>query len=178
MPRPNIKLWSILLTSVLLLMVTTNDFSQNTSSQQKDSHGMMMGHGMMGHGSMRNMMINNPAGASDTTRSWTAPDSASKKKNPLAGIVKASQKTKELYGQDCAPCHGNSGKGDGPTADMLEPKPANLISKTVQKQSDGALFWKISTGKKDMPSFKKTLSEKQRWEIINYVRSLARANKK
>ena len=160
---------------------------QDTTSNPNNNRGMMGG-GMM-NGGMRQhgMMGNNKRGKSKTNSNvsadtnsaneWIAPSSADKLKNPLAGIVKASKESKELFGQDCAPCHGNTGKGDGPTADMLEPKPANLNSKAVQKQSDGAIFWKISTGKNDMPSFKKTLTEKQRWEIINYIRTLAKANK-
>jgi mono/diheme cytochrome c family protein len=103
---------------------------------------------------------------------WTAPASASKLNNPLAGISEATIKGEKLFEQNCTTCHGNSGIGDGPTADMLDTKPANLISSKVQKESDGTLFWKITTGKGAMASYKKDLSEEQRWQLVNYVRKL------
>jgi len=103
---------------------------------------------------------------------WTAPASANKLNNPLAGISEATINGEKLFEQNCTTCHGNSGKGDGPTADMLDTKPADLTSLKVQKESDGALFWKITTGKGAMASYKKDLSEEQRWHLVNYVRKL------
>ncbi len=108
----------------------------------------------------------------DSLSAWVAPASANKLNNPLAGIIKATDKGEKLFVQNCTTCHGTSGKGDGPTADMLDTKPANLTSSKVQKESDGALFWKITNGKGAMASYKKDLSEEQRWQLVNYVRKL------
>lgn len=105
-------------------------------------------------------------------KNWKAPASASKLKNPLFGDLKAEKKGKELFNTYCTTCHGENGKGDGPLAATLNVKPKNLTSKAVKKESDGALFWKISTGNQPMIAWKYTLSEKQRWQLVDYIRHL------
>jgi mono/diheme cytochrome c family protein len=85
---------------------------------------------------------------------------------------------KTLYTANCGPCHGDKGKGDGPAAAGLNPKPADHSSVAVQSESDGALFWKLSEGRAPMPSYKKVFSDQQRWELIDYIRTLAKAPKK
>ncbi len=111
----------------------------------------------------------------DTSNVWVAPQSANKLKNPLAGVIEASKKGKKLFSDNCFECHGDSGLGNGPSAYMLDPKPANLTSEKVQKQSDGALFWKISEGDNGaMSPYKGTFNEKERWELVNYIRQLAK----
>lgn len=72
---------------------------------------------------------------------------------------------------NCVTCHGAGGKGDGPTAAGLPTKPADWTSEVVQKQADGDLFWKISNGRGPMPPWKH-LPEKERWEMVSYIRSL------
>lgn len=114
----------------------------------------------------------------DTSSAWTAPESASRIKNPLSRIVNATHKGENLFVQNCTECHGMTGKGDGPTADMLDTKPANLTSAKVQKESDGALFWKITEGKGAMASYKNVFSEEQRWQLVNYIRKLGKDNVK
>ena len=79
----------------------------------------------------------------------------------------------------CLPCHGPEGRGDGPAAGTLERngvkvRPGNLSSPKMLEQSDGAIFWKASEGRSPMPSFQETLTEEQRWQIVSYVRTLAR----
>ena len=59
-------------------------------------------------------------------------------------------------------CHGAKGKGDGAAAAALNPKPADWTSKQVQDESDGEIFWKISTGRGAMPSWRH-LPENDRW---------------
>ena len=102
---------------------------------------------------------------------WKAPASAKAMKNPVektAGL-KAG---KSLFNTNCAMCHGNMGRGDGPAGAALNPKPENLVGKAVQAQTDGELFWKISEGRGAMPPWKQ-LPEKDRWSLIQYIRSLA-----
>jgi mono/diheme cytochrome c family protein len=86
--------------------------------------------------------------------------------------------TKALYITNCSPCHGDKGRGDGPAAQGLNPKPADHTSAAVQSESDGAIFWKLSEGRNPMPGYKKIFSEEQRWELINYIRTLAKGAKK
>jgi len=101
---------------------------------------------------------------------WAAPADAKKMKNPVKGVGNA----KKSVETNCGSCHGAGGKGDGPAAAALPPpKPANWTVDAVQKQTDGEIFWKISNGRGAMPPWKH-LPEKERWELVNYIRSLAK----
>lgn len=102
--------------------------------------------------------------------SWKAPASASKKTNPIPMTPASIQAGQAIFSQNCEACHGSNGKGDGPTGAFLNPHPANLTKASFWKQSDGAIFWKITHGHSPMPSFRDSLSRKQRWEVINYLR--------
>ncbi len=103
---------------------------------------------------------------------WTAPASADKMKNPYKGIEKSTLAGKQLYGQFCAICHGKKGKGDGVAGMALKPRPSNFTKDIVQKQTDGAIYWKMTEGKAPMAAYKETLTEKQRWQLVNFIRSL------
>ncbi|MBI1343615.1 MAG: c-type cytochrome [Terrimonas sp.] len=112
--------------------------------------------------------------AAQAKPAWNYPASANTLKNPLAGNTSVLKEARILYLNNCAPCHGKSGKGDGIAAAALNPKPADHTSDLVQKESDGAIFWKMSEGHTPMPAYKSTLTVKQRWELVNYIRSLAK----
>lgn len=107
-----------------------------------------------------------------TQEKWVAPVSADKIVNPLNGDVKATASGKKLYKMLCSVCHGLKGKGDGIGGAGLTPKPTDLTSEAVQSQSDGAIFWKIAEGRAPMASYKSSIPENKRWEIINYIRTL------
>lgn len=106
---------------------------------------------------------------------WIAPEWTDTISNPIADQNSAIQEGRILFNSICFVCHGTEGKGDGINAPALEKLPADLTSIAVQKQSDGALFWKISEGKPPMLSFKTSLSEEQRWKIISYIRQFSNA---
>ena len=78
-----------------------------------------------------------------------------------------------VYTQYCAVCHGNEGKGDGPGAAGLTPKPADFSAEHVQVLSDGGLYWFITNGVPNsaMPPWGSALSEQQRWEVVNFLRT-------
>jgi mono/diheme cytochrome c family protein len=109
---------------------------------------------------------------------WVAPKSSDNVKNPISGNYSKVAETKTLYITNCGPCHGDKGRGDGPAAPGLNPKPADHTSAAVQAESDGAIFWKLSEGRSPMPGYKKIFSEEQRWELVNYIRTLAKSAKK
>ena len=109
---------------------------------------------------------------------FVAPASADALKNPTAGDCNATNEGKKLYTANCVVCHGVKGMGDGVAAPGLSKPPANHSSATVQKLSDGALFWMVTTGNNPMPSYKTTFNETQRWELIDYIRTLAKPVKK
>jgi len=103
---------------------------------------------------------------------WTAPAAEKEKKNPLAADAKAVAQGQKVAQVNCISCHGAKGKGDGAAAVALNPKPADWTSKKVQDESDGEIFWKISTGRGAMPSWKH-LPENDRWALVRYIRTLA-----
>jgi mono/diheme cytochrome c family protein len=74
------------------------------------------------------------------------------------------------------PCHGPTGKGDGPVGLTLNPRPADLSLHAVPGvHTDGQLYLWITNGFEGsvMPAFKDVLTEDQRWHVVNYVRTLA-----
>lgn len=103
---------------------------------------------------------------------WKAPASADAKKNPLTADAATISAGKMVYVKECQSCHGKKGKGDGKSAADLDIPVGDMTSAKTQSQSDGALFWKISEGRKPMPSFKKKLTEQQIWQTLVYMRTL------
>src|SRR6266498_4482442 len=103
------------------------------------------------------------AAASD----WRAPPAAANRPNPLTGNANATALGQKLYVANCMSCHGPSGKGDGPGGAALEKKPADLGARIKAGETDGELFWKISEGRSPMVSWRGSLTETQRWEVVN-----------
>ena len=103
---------------------------------------------------------------------WKAPPEAKNLKNPQPPSPTSIANGKKLVEVNCVGCHGPKGKGDGPAAAALPPpKPADWTSQRVSAETDGELFWKISNGRGAMPPFKH-LPGKDRWDLVNYIRSL------
>ena len=79
--------------------------------------------------------------------------------------------------QDCVACHGVDGDGKGSAAAGLRIKPADLTQPHIWEHSDGEMFWWLTHGVDDpegglaMPGFGKTLSDDDRWALIDYVRA-------
>jgi mono/diheme cytochrome c family protein len=104
---------------------------------------------------------------------WEAPSEAKAMKNPLAASDDVLAKGLDLYKKNCLMCHGELGKGDGPATKFVKPAPADItVPEKQARWTDGEIFWKVTEGKKPMPSFGKKLSEEERWSLVHYVRSL------
>ena len=109
-------------------------------------------------------------------RPWTVPEQAKLVKNPLANSDAILQSIRPLYRDKCASCHGDYGKGDGHDASLYDPAPTNFTNRNrMGAVTDGELFYKLSEGRKPMPSFKKRLTEDQRWRLVVLLRSFAEA---
>jgi len=108
----------------------------------------------------------------DDQAPWKAPSRAARKKNPIAATADSIARGKAVYIAQCLPCHGPGAKGDGPAGASLTPHPPDLTSAAVASETDGELFWKITNGRKPVPSYEKTWPEEDRWSVINFVRTL------
>ncbi len=82
-----------------------------------------------------------------------------------------------LYPQHCAVCHGVEGHGDGPAAKTLPMPPADLTAAHLWMHSDGELIWWLSHGIEApeggmaMPGFAGVLSERDLWDLIDFIRA-------
>lgn len=110
---------------------------------------------------------------SQDKKPWNAPDNYVKMKNPVASNPESIAAGKTLWSKHCKSCHGTKGLGDGSKAAQLKTDPGDFSKADFQKQSDGALFYKTSEGRDDMPSFKKKIpDDDERWSLVNYMRTL------
>jgi len=96
--------------------------------------------------------------------------------NPVApdtGSIAAGQ---AMFLANCAACHGQTGKGDGPVGVTLNPRPADLTQHAIIGiHTDAQLFEWITNGfpGSRMPAFKSALSDTDRWNLVNFIRTLA-----
>ncbi len=74
------------------------------------------------------------------TKQWVVPKEALAVKNPLANDAASVNIGRTLYKTQCSPCHGDKGKGDGPAAAALTPKPADHTSMALQQNPTGHCF--------------------------------------
>jgi mono/diheme cytochrome c family protein len=97
---------------------------------------------------------------------WAAPATASARRNPLADRPEIRAGGARIFAQRCSACHGERGGGTA--------KAPDLTASDVQAQSDGTLFWKISTGNAfaGMPPFS-NLPEGQRWQLALHLRTFS-----
>jgi mono/diheme cytochrome c family protein len=104
---------------------------------------------------------------------WPVPEKYLTMKNPIKADPESIKEGKDLYQTHCNSCHGKKGKGDGTKAAQLETECGDFTSAAFVQEPDGALFYKISEGRKDMPSFKKKIPEADdNWNLVNYIRTL------
>jgi len=87
-----------------------------------------------------------------------------------------SDRGKLIYEQRCALCHGPQGRGDGPEAPFLSPRPGSLISAATSVKSDADLLAVIANGKPRtaMPAWKDLLTDEQQRDVLAYLRTLIR----
>lgn len=109
---------------------------------------------------------------------WRVSPRKAKIINPIPADDASLALGKKIYQRECLECHGETGKGDGPEASDLEKTVGDFTDPKMREQSDGAIFWKIGTGRRPMPGFKKLLTDEERWHVINYIRLAFNSPKK
>lgn len=122
-----------------------------------------------------------PAAPQDFSKNtWELPPDADKTPNPVAATPESVAAGKQLYMErtkgNCVFCHGDTGAGNEANLGKLRRKPADLSNKErMSTRTDGELFWKISKGITGiMPAGEKRMTEEERWNVVNYVRTLAK----
>jgi len=97
---------------------------------------------------------------------WVAPADQKNIANPQEYNLANVKKGKELYIKNCKSCHGDPGKNN---ILPLVPPPVDITSERMQKNTEGELHYKITAGRGAMPQFKATISDDDRWRIVNYI---------
>ena len=96
---------------------------------------------------------------------------AKKLQNPVPPTPEGIAAAMIVYQNRCANCHGVNGDGNGPKAAELSVAPADFRNaRAMAAVTDGELYWQITKGARPMPSFE-SLSEQERWQLVNYVRT-------
>ena len=169
-----------LLLVVAIMFVTSFDLAITSSAQnansstttnknQNDSRSISSGAG----GAQQDFSKN----------TWELPEDADRTKNPTAATPESIAKGKELYLDqakgNCIFCHGETGSGNEANLARLRRKPADLTNKErMTSMTDGEVFWKITKGIQGiMPAGERKMkTEAERWDVVNYVRTLAKDN--
>lgn len=96
-------------------------------------------------------------------------------------VVADLERGRRLYDAHCSQCHGAKGKGDGPAADLVYPRPRDFTlalfkvrtTPSGQVPTDHDLFKTISEGMPGtaMPAWGKYLSAEERWQLVHYVKT-------
>ena len=96
-------------------------------------------------------------------------------RNPIPRSAESITRGRQLFAKDCAVCHGAEGRGDGVAAAALPQRPEDLSRIAPPPLfPDGVVAYRILNGVKMMPAFKSTLSENEIWDLLNFIRSLAK----
>jgi mono/diheme cytochrome c family protein len=93
-------------------------------------------------------------------------------RTPLIPDDQSLQQGAALFGRFCVVCHGQDGRGDGPTANNLDPAPADFLDLDHSAiYGPGEKYWIIGngSGKTGMPGFEQELTPRDRWDLINHI---------
>jgi len=120
-------------------------------------------------------IVEKPVVVADASN-WVVPAKYKTMKNPTDAKDKENLSIgKSLYAKQCSSCHGSKGWGDGSKAPELKGDLGDFSTAATQNQTDGELFYKITEGRDDMPSFKKKIPlDEDRWLVVNYIRTLSK----
>lgn len=110
------------------------------------------------------------------TPSYSAiPVEAAKQANPVKASPESLARAKKWWGLDCEMCHGKTGDGKGETAKDMKLAMADFTDPaTLKDHTDGELYYIIKNGHNDMPAEGPRIKPEEGWDLVNYIRSLAK----
>ncbi len=94
---------------------------------------------------------------------------------PIDVDEKVIHRGQDRFNIYCSPCHDRTGSGQGMVVKRGYPPPVNLTSDRVLGMPDGQVFWTITNGVRNMPSYRKQIPVEDRWAIVTWVRVLGRS---
>ena len=96
--------------------------------------------------------------------------------NPVAADPVSLDRGRQLFERNCALCHGQGGQGNGAITEFWNPqmrKPADLTEARMKTMSDGTVYITVSNGYGGMPPLRENLDVRERWDVVNYVKTLS-----
>lgn len=102
----------------------------------------------------------------------TREEAADSRHNPLTPTAAHLQHGASLFATNCAPCHGDGGKGNGPVAFQMIVAPPDLTTAQPAERTDGYLYATIRNGGVVMPAYGDAMSAEERWEVVLHLRQL------
>jgi mono/diheme cytochrome c family protein len=103
------------------------------------------------------------------------PVEATRQPNPVKSTPESLARAKKWWTIDCAMCHGKDGDGKGETARDIKLTVVDFTDPaTLKDRTDGELFYIIKKGHQDMPPEGERVKTEGTWDLVNYVRSLAK----
>jgi mono/diheme cytochrome c family protein len=116
-----------------------------------------------------------PAPAEKTSAIAVVPVEAAKAPNPVKSSPESLARAQKWWTIDCAMCHGKEGNGKGETGQAMKLTIADFTDPaTLKDRTDGELFYIIKNGQQDMPPEGQRVKVEENWDLVNYVRSLAK----
>jgi mono/diheme cytochrome c family protein len=111
------------------------------------------------------------AAVSAQTNSWVVPANFKTMKNPVVESEAGTKTGLALFTKNCVSCHGKTGQGNGVKVAALKNFPGDFSRPEFQSLTDGELFFRIKTGKEEMPRFEGKLLDDEIWNVVNYLRT-------
>lgn len=105
---------------------------------------------------------------------WIVPDDKKGRLSTFPFDDNTRMSGQKLYTLNCMSCHGAPGKSNYLN---LFPPPGDPATEKIQKNSDGEIFYKLITGRGQMPSFRSALTTDEIWNMISYIRSFNKSYK-
>ena len=104
---------------------------------------------------------------------WTVPPTAKDEKSPLKASLENAKRGRAVFTSNCQKCHGPEAKGDGPDSDPRSPAADLTDEFRYELNPPGVIYHKVLDGHPpQMPAFKRTLSQTQIWQVVEYVMSI------